>query len=77
MESEFGEGQDLGEKPSEVTVADQLHWAELEATFRRCGGRPMKDDPIRVTGMKQKSMLFRLPYWHALLVRHILDVMHI
>jgi hypothetical protein len=45
--------------------------------FRRRGGRPRKDDPVWVFGMKRKSILFRLPYWQKLPVRHVFDVMHI
>ena len=77
MQSAFAGDCDYENKPPEVSVEDQLCWAALREDFRRQGGRPKKDDPVRIFGMKRKSLLFRLPYWHKLPVRHILDVMHI
>jgi hypothetical protein len=77
MQSAFAGGCNYGDKPPEVSVEDQLCWAALREDFRRRGGRPRKDDPVRIFGMKRKSLLFRLPYWYKLPVRHVLDVMHI
>jgi hypothetical protein len=62
MDSTFEGGRELGEQPSEVSVEDQLHWTKLREAFRRSGGRPRKNDPVREFGMKRTSGLFRLPY---------------
>ena len=58
-------------------MEDQLQWATLWEDFIRQGERPQKDDPVRVFGIKRRSLLFRLPFWEKLPLRHILDVMHV
>ncbi|XP_052621679.1 uncharacterized protein LOC128127271 [Lactuca sativa] len=78
---EFDGKKELREKPRRFT-GDQILTQLADIPRRTTGKAPSNVDKKRKRGANElnwskKSILFELPYWSKLLMRHNLDVMHI
>lgn len=61
-------------RQSGLSTVQRGGWKE---SFLQCGGIPnSRADPVKKTGVKRISILFQLPYWQGLPIRHTLDLMH-
>lgn len=57
---------ELGSAPPRMTGDDIVAFAEHRQRWLDNGGVPGgSGDPVRRTGVKRKSILFRLPYWQV------------
>lgn len=79
---DFNGEEEPREKPSHLSGEDILQWLDkLHPLFGEFGKHPtLNKKRKRVSDQAnwvKKSIFFELPYWHKLLIRHNLDVMHI
>jgi hypothetical protein len=82
-ENEFASIHESNDPPGEFSIEELL--AELEKVKDVRPGKPQRSGKRKhsnLEGAKVKIWsrmvsLWKLPYWHKLKVRHILDVMHI
>ena len=78
---EFNGKQEFREPPTPVTGDDCLRQLTrvpkiVYGKHKDHGGKKRKRDP-RELNWSRRSIFFDLPYWHKLLIRHNIDVMHV
>ena len=49
--------------PEPISGHSALRWGEERTRWLREEGAPAQNDPVRKSGIKRVSCLFRLPYW--------------
>ena len=57
---------EYGHTPPSVTAAQILEWAKERENWLNDCRRVQAEDPVRRTGIKQRSMLYDLPYWEVI-----------
>ena len=51
--------------PEPVTGDSALRWGEERVRWLREEGTPAQNDPVRKSGIKRVSCMYRLPYWRV------------